>query len=380
MSIFGSSGSKFIYPETSTSVYLTHSVIYPDWMENDYEVNTAIDENRQRWFYTLGDYSEFKIKMNLSNFPVPIDKFNELYFYNQKEVQFFPHWDGEPIKNSTATATASFYIECKLGSFDKYNTHEYLEMNFKPTTYTTINELSSSVPPVPPSDDPSAIDPGNIILLLDGDKDLAAKTWKNQVGDLANMNFTLTPTINATGVNGHGTVKFGGVFASGDNGIITTPTLGISAGAGSHEYTTYFVFYQHTISGNRYIFSDGVNYTRHKMSQVAGTTTMQYAVNTANIPLGVSNITGKWIAVSATIKGGVGNSSVRSYYEDGADTGRVAGNYTVTLDPAGICIGGISALYGECNVEFAYVMFRSGTDSVEIQNQIFDAIKLRFGI
>jgi len=58
----------------------------------------------------------------------------------------------------------------------------------------------------------------------------------------------------------------------------------------------------------------------------------------------------------------------------------VAGNYTVTSDPAGICIGGISALYGECNVEFAYVMFRSGTDSVEIQNQIFDAIKLRFGI
>jgi len=142
--IFGSSGSKFYCPDTSTTVFLSHSVIEPIWFNNDFDVNEGILGNKINTWVTHGYYSEFKVFVNIHDYPIPYDAFTDLYSYNQKEVQFFPHFDGEPIKNATATDTASFYVEVKVGARDKYNQYNYLEINFKPTSYTTINEKSSA--------------------------------------------------------------------------------------------------------------------------------------------------------------------------------------------------------------------------------------------
>ena len=239
--------------------------------------------------------------------------------------------------------------------------------------YTTEFIVSSAI------DDPSSIDPSNIILLLDGDKNLDGNYWQNQVGDLASMSFSASPTYSAAGVNGHGTIRFSGVFNSGDNGIITTPKLEFAAASGSHEYTTYFVFYQHSIVGNRYIFDDGVNTNRHRMLQVLDTGSMFYAVNAAGGFMSGSNEALKWFILSANIAHGLNSGSVRTYIQGTGDS-IATGNFNDSNDLYGVCLAGANAVAGECNVEFAYVMFRTGSDSYEMQSSIFDAMKHRFDI
>jgi hypothetical protein len=80
--------------------------------------------------------------------------------------------------------------------------------------------------------DPSLIDPASIIVLLDGDEELTASTWKNQMGDLGTMNFEATGvTINSGGLNGHSFVEFDGVFGSNKgSGTLTTPSMPLDGG------------------------------------------------------------------------------------------------------------------------------------------------------
>lgn len=133
-SIFGYSESKFIFE--GTDVFLTHSTIdkkfYPD-----YEVNQGLFTG-DRDFKTQGYNSEYKVKIQIHKNADVIGTFEDLYQYNHKDVYFFPHSDGEPIKTGDATATQSFHItNMDLTYVDKYGVYDVLDITFKSNGYSS---------------------------------------------------------------------------------------------------------------------------------------------------------------------------------------------------------------------------------------------------
>ena len=127
--IFGNSNSKFV--SGATTVDLPYSVLDPDWIMPDVLEHQSIISGKKN-FINKGYYSEFKVQVNLfkysdrillnegtglpllnegtgesllnenyideSNYTVN-DKFNEIESYKFSKVTFYPHKDGDPIKD-----------------------------------------------------------------------------------------------------------------------------------------------------------------------------------------------------------------------------------------------------------------------------------------
>lgn len=217
--------------------------------------------------------------------------------------------------------------------------------------------------------DPSAIDPDNIVMLFDGDLDLNASDWKNQVGAQALMTL-VNPIIDATGLNNHGIVSFNGSFGSGNGGEFSTLSLDFS----EYSYTTYIIWRVNTYTGNRHIFDRGGGAV-HKMTMTASPS---YVMGTGGISLPLV-VAGSWTITSATMVAGSGNSTVRTWREtDGIDTGRNAGTFGLTADTSGIWISKANPSWGEGACSFAYILWRQGEDSLETQDAIFTALRTRF--
>lgn len=233
--------------------------------------------------------------------------------------------------------------------------------------------------------DPAQIDADNIVLLLDGDLDLNSSTWKNQVGDQANMEFgkggspeTVTITTDPDIINGHPFVDFIGGDGQ-DYGVIATPVIRPSVDG---PLTTYLVVRQDGFFGNKHIFDDTITTSvRHTYRQTSPN--FNYVVNGTAI-VTPSLVTGKWGIISANIVDGTGNpSSTRSYIEDGSDSGRLSGDFNAILDITGIIIGQNAIFRHGANISVAYVLWRQAGpdgDTEEVQDAIFAAIRTRFGI
>jgi hypothetical protein len=136
-----------------------------------------------------------------------------------------------------------------------------------------------------------------------------------------------------------------------------------------------------TYVGNRFIFDDGVNSLRHKLRQ--SSVNYLYSINSAAInilPNPYNNI-GTWYILSGQFKAGTSNSHTR-VYQNGVDGGRTIGTFGSAGGAlAGLTLGSSSAGgAGQCNCNIAYVLFRTGSDSIATQDLIFDALKTRFGL
>ena len=134
-SLFGHSESKFIVD--GTEVFLSHSILLPEWQIPDYEINTSVFTG-DRDFKNQGYYSRFVVQQHLYKDGNASASFGDIYQHNHKDVAFFPHWDGEPIKNADVTETASMHItQIKLGAVDAENTYDTLTITFDSNEYTS---------------------------------------------------------------------------------------------------------------------------------------------------------------------------------------------------------------------------------------------------
>ena len=106
--IFGASGSMF-ETTTGTKVYLSSSILYPNYDLEEETVNKSIFTGKSYYNY-LGSYMEFKVTVHLYKFDSPITTFNDLYQYNHQNVYFYPHWDGDAIEINGSTDKALFHI------------------------------------------------------------------------------------------------------------------------------------------------------------------------------------------------------------------------------------------------------------------------------
>ncbi len=94
--IFGTSYSKFV--SGITTVELPYSVLDPSYMLPDVLVHQSVISGKKN-FISKGDYSEFKVQINLWKYANPNATFNQLEGYKFSQVTFYPHKDGDPIKD-----------------------------------------------------------------------------------------------------------------------------------------------------------------------------------------------------------------------------------------------------------------------------------------
>lgn len=96
MGMFGTQYSKFV--SGSNTVLFEHSNIIPSYFVGDYVKHESVLTGFIN-YVNLKDVSKFEIDINLFKYENPDYKFNEIMEYRNKLVNFYPHYDGEPIKN-----------------------------------------------------------------------------------------------------------------------------------------------------------------------------------------------------------------------------------------------------------------------------------------
>lgn len=204
----------------------------------------------------------------------------------------------------------------------------------------------------------------NTIALWDGDN-LTPGAWLDQVSSQSMVLYN-TPTINLSGLNGHGTITFNG---STHYAKCLTPN--------ALPFTLYFVLNPISYLGNRYLMDDG-NTTLNSAMRYSGG-----APNFNFINLGISPGT---LAFNSF---GLNNFKVLSI---GCESGInmswfIIGNSLKTMWGAGaraqingITLGANKDGIVPGNCAYAYIIIRSGSDTQATADLFIDFLKNRFGI
>jgi len=94
--IFGTANSKFV--SGATTVDLPSSVLDPSYIIPEVIEHQSVVSGKRNWI-PLGYYSDFKLQVNLFKYDDPNTSFNLIESYKFSKVTFYPHKDGDPIKD-----------------------------------------------------------------------------------------------------------------------------------------------------------------------------------------------------------------------------------------------------------------------------------------
>lgn len=138
MSLLGTTYPKF-HATGSADVNLLHSVMQTNYQESDILDHKSI-LNGTITYVVLGDYSSFDVLVHLFDYDDPKAKFQEIYPYNHTDVYFYPHADGNAMKDA-AGADILFHIrEMKFEYLADINNLDILRLRFEAKTYTDVEE------------------------------------------------------------------------------------------------------------------------------------------------------------------------------------------------------------------------------------------------
>jgi hypothetical protein len=203
---------------------------------------------------------------------------------------------------------------------------------------------------------------GNAVAWYDGDIDLTAAQWNDQGAGGHDLIFVNAPTVDAVGLNGHGTVLFDGINQSGQ---VLTP-------ANTQPTTVYLVTNYNWIV-NTFLFDGALVGNR----------------NLAFMPVGAPRVDGAAVVQMQAAPAIVPTAwGVYTFVFNGAASEiRTDLNAAVVGNMGGVNLTGLTiaarwdlgaVFHG--NVEFAYIIIRNGADSTATQNQIINALNARFGL
>jgi len=141
--IFGSGSAKIQEVSSTSSVILDYSTMEASYIEPDEDEHTSVLTG-YRSYTTLGDYSSFKVNINLfkyGNINSQINKFKELYGYIHKNVYFWPHADGRAISGSDNQPVPFHVTDMKIIQLDNnYKFFDTIQMQFNSIKYTDISK------------------------------------------------------------------------------------------------------------------------------------------------------------------------------------------------------------------------------------------------
>lgn len=126
MSILGTSYSKMV--SGSTTVLFENSLIEPVYAIPDEIIHTSIFTG-DRYYITKGDMTEINLTLNLFEYDEPKLKFNEIFPMRGALVEFYPHIDGDPIRDLTGNVVL-MYLE-NINPYYLFQDKQYDIVNLK---------------------------------------------------------------------------------------------------------------------------------------------------------------------------------------------------------------------------------------------------------
>lgn len=101
--IFGVQAGKFTNTARTVEVLLDYDVLTPSWIEPNEVMHESVINKHREWIRIAGHHSSFTIMVNLHKYPLPWQKFIEIYNFLNTNVYFYPHRDAGALKNSAGT-------------------------------------------------------------------------------------------------------------------------------------------------------------------------------------------------------------------------------------------------------------------------------------
>ena len=199
--------------------------------------------------------------------------------------------------------------------------------------------------------------------MWNGDVSLNTTIWKEVIA-AETIDFFNSPAINATGLNGHGTVTFNGTDQYGQN--TTAPIY-------TQPLTIYFVVNQITWSGATILDCGNVPSAGNLMAlQQNGASPSLRIRNQSNIILSPDLPVNTWGIITMVFNGA--NSEIRLNLNS-AVTGSIGSG-----DSSGITLADFNGLGVNANISTAYIIYRDVADNTSKQNQYINFLKNRFAI
>ena len=106
--IFGNGKPKLVY--NGNTILLDNCTVDFVWQERTGEEQASVLTGHREW-YELGNHAEFEIVVFLFKYANPSAKFTELYALRDKDVIFFPHRDGYPLRNDRGDEVLFHVVE-----------------------------------------------------------------------------------------------------------------------------------------------------------------------------------------------------------------------------------------------------------------------------
>lgn len=132
MSIFGTSYGKFV--TGSNEVLFEHSGIIPSYLNSEWIEHISILTGIKHYL-NLKDRSSFIVNINLFKYDDPTTKFAEIFQYKDDTVFFYPHADGDVIKDIYGSAVGFKMVEITPYYLTQDATYDVLKIKFESTDY-----------------------------------------------------------------------------------------------------------------------------------------------------------------------------------------------------------------------------------------------------
>ncbi len=202
---------------------------------------------------------------------------------------------------------------------------------------------------------------GNALAWYDGNAGLTNLQWNDQGAGGHDIIFSNLPTIVANATPLRDAVRFDGI---NQRGVVVTPVM-------NQPFTIYLVI--NTVSWilGKYIYDDGVVILRKTMRQQISAPNIRVNAGTpieSNPSLAIGTY-GVYTAVFNVV-----SSELRTNLNVS-----VAGNLGAN-NGAGITLASTKSATQFSNVEFGYIIIRTGADSTAIQNRIINGLKAVCGL
>ena len=137
MALLGTTNPKFIVGATTVQLY--NAVLSTSFQEPDIITHKSVLTGFKS-YVVKGDYSSFDVLVYLYKYSVPKTKFQEIYAYNHQNCYFYPHADGNAIKDSGGTDVYFHISQMRLEYLDNLNENDILRIRFEAIDYVDIEE------------------------------------------------------------------------------------------------------------------------------------------------------------------------------------------------------------------------------------------------
>lgn len=142
MALFGTSFPKMVSVSGNVTANFEHSLIETEWVEPNIIEHKSVVTGARNYLTSesdgFGDYSNFTVTLYLSKYDSPAIKFNEIYAFNHTDVYFYPHSDGNPVRDSSNNNVVFHITDMKLNYLDTPDFKDVLVVTFKSKKYTNL--------------------------------------------------------------------------------------------------------------------------------------------------------------------------------------------------------------------------------------------------